>query len=86
MTRGKSLISPEIKEILHREDAPKKLKELFHDMHPYDVFVLCEDLEDNEIAQCIRALGIPLGIELFEEFNEERKEEIFDCFALFLFF
>lgn len=81
MTKGSSLISPEIKEILKGPDAYKRLKEAFQDMHSYDVFVLCEDLEDCDIAECIRALGIPTGIELFQEFDDHRKEEIFDCFS-----
>jgi len=81
MTKGASLISPEIKEILNADNADQKLKTLFEDMHPYDIFVLCEDLEDVDIAQCIRALGIPLGIELFEQFEDHRKGEVFDCFS-----
>ncbi len=81
MTKRHSLISPEIKEILNAPDASKHLKEAFDDMHPYDIFTLCEDLENNEIAACIKALGVPLGIELFEQFDDQRKEEIFDCFS-----
>lgn len=81
MTKGTSLISPEIQEILQGTNVEEKLRELFHDMHPYDVFILCEHLEDSEIALCIRALGIPTGIELFQEFDDERKEEIFNCFS-----
>ena len=81
MTRRLSLISPEIKEILNAPDASKHLKEAFDDMHPYDIFTLTEDLEDQEIAACIKALGVPLGIELFEQFDDQRKEEIFDCFS-----
>jgi len=81
MTKRLSLISPEIKEILNAPDASKRLKECFDDMHPYDIFTLCEDLEDEEIAACIKALGIPKGIELFEQFDDQRKEEIFDYFS-----
>ncbi|MCK5178536.1 MAG: magnesium transporter, partial [Candidatus Omnitrophica bacterium] len=80
-TKSTSLISPEIQEILRETNVAQRLKELFFDMHPYDIFVLCEDLEDSEIAQCIKALGIPTGIELFQEFEDERKEEIFNCFS-----
>lgn len=76
-----SLISPEIKEILNAPDANERIKELFDDVHPYDVFTLCEDLENHEIAACIKALGIPTGIALFEEFDDERQQEIFDCFS-----
>lgn len=81
MTKGASLISPEIKEILQGPNASEKLKEIFEDMHPYDAFVLCEDLEDEEITECIKAMGIPAGIELFEQFDDGRKEEIFNCFS-----
>ena len=81
MNKSSSLISPEIQGILQGGDIVQKLKELFFDMHPYDIFVLCENLEDSEVAQCIKALGIPTGIELFQEFDDERKEEIFDCFS-----
>jgi len=76
-----SLISPEIKEILNSPDASGQLKAIFDDMHPYDIFILCEDLENEEIAACIKALSIPSGIELFEQFDDQRKEEIFDCFS-----
>jgi magnesium transporter len=76
-----SLISPEIKEILNSPDATKQLKEIFGDMHPYDIFILCEDLEDTEIAECIKALGTPTGIELFEKFDDQRRDEIFECFS-----
>jgi len=81
MAKRLSLISPEIKEILNTPDASKHLKEAFDDMHPYDIFTLCEDLEDREIAACVKALGIPTGIELFEQFDDHRKEEIFDFFS-----
>lgn len=76
-----SLISPEIQEILSGPDSAKHLKDVFAGMHPYDIFTLCEDLEDSEVAECIKALGIPTGIELFEEFDDERKEKIFDFFS-----
>lgn len=81
MTKRLSIISPEIKEILRAQDAAARLQGLFADMHPYDIFTLCEDLEDEEVAACIRALGVPQGIDLFEQFDDQRKEEIFDCFS-----
>jgi len=80
-TKRLALISPEIKEILNGSEASKTLKEVFDDLHPYDIFMLCEDLADKEIAECIKALGMPTGITLFEQFSDERKEEIFDCFS-----
>ncbi|MBN1870361.1 MAG: magnesium transporter [Candidatus Omnitrophica bacterium] len=81
MTKGASIISPEIHEILKGDHAEQEIRGLFDDMHPYDLFVLCEDLQDDEIAQCIKALGIPKGIELFQQFDDHRKEEIFDSFS-----
>ncbi|MCK5581275.1 MAG: magnesium transporter [Candidatus Omnitrophica bacterium] len=76
-----SLISPEIQELLKSPEKTVQIRALFEDMHPYDIFVLCEDLENIEIAECIKALGVPLGIELFQEFEDELKKEIFDCFS-----
>jgi len=80
MLKKGSLITPEIQDILKRPDKTERIKELFKDMHPYDIYVLCENLESFEVAECIKALGIPVGIELFEEFDDEVKKEIFDCF------
>ena len=71
---------PEIEEILNSPDKARLLREAFEDMHPYDMFVLCDDLEDRQIAECVRILGIPTGISLFERFEDERKKTIFSCF------
>lgn len=76
-----SVIGPEIKEILNSENKDERLREYFSEMHPYDIFVLCEDLDSAEIADCIKALGSPIGIQVFEEFDDERKEDIFACFS-----
>ena len=76
-----SIISPQIQEILRMEDKAAKLRDFFSDMHPYDIFVLCEDLSNAEIAECIKALGMPQGIEVFEYFEDDHRKEIFDCFS-----
>ncbi|MCK5215978.1 MAG: magnesium transporter [Candidatus Omnitrophica bacterium] len=76
-----SLIGPEILEILSSPQSADKIRESFAEMLPYDIFVLCDDLQDDQIARCIKALGVPTGIELFQEFNDERKREIFSCFS-----
>ncbi len=76
-----SVIGPEIQDILNSENATERIRQYFADMLPYDIFVLCDDLEDNQIAQCVRALGIPAGIQLFQEFNDERKKGIFSFFS-----
>ena len=78
--RRASLISPQIQEIMQSPQKEERIRELFANMHPYDIFVLCEDLKAAEIAECIRALGVETGIELFQEFPDDRKKEIFDCF------
>lgn len=81
MKKKISLISPEIKEILNLPNKEEKLKELFYDMHPHDIFILVEGLERDQIAQIITALGIPKGIELFEEFKISDKNRIFAHFT-----
>jgi len=79
-TKKISLISPEIKSILDSPDKEKRIKDLFGTMHPFDIFTLFENLESFEVAECIKALGIPIGIQVFEQFDEEDKGKIFDCF------
>lgn len=76
-----SLIAPQIHKILKADDRYDRIKEFFLDMHPFDIFTLCEDLENTEVAEIIKGLGIAVGIEVFQEFDEERQSEIFDCFT-----
>ncbi|MCA9404591.1 MAG: hypothetical protein KC897_12455, partial [Candidatus Omnitrophica bacterium] len=80
MQRRGALITPQIQDILKSANTVERIRELFADMHTYDIFILCENLEDDEIAESIKALGIPVGIELFEQFDDERKKDIFNCF------
>jgi len=80
MDKRVSLIQPEIQEILSDPKAFEMIRDAFGDMHPYDIFSLCEDLEHAEIAACIQALGVTLGTRVFQQFDNERKKEIFDCF------
>ena len=80
MVKRGGLIGPEITNLLKEDDKDAKIKAFFEDMHPYDIFVLCENLEDYKVAEVIKALGIPEGILFFEEFDDERKKDIFDCF------
>jgi magnesium transporter len=75
-----SLIGPEIEEILNSSNKAEQLKENFKDIHPYDIFILCEDLESHQIADIVKSLGIPTGIDVFEQFDAERKREIFGQF------
>jgi magnesium transporter len=81
MQRRISIISPEIKEILGSPDKDKKLKELFSDFHPRDIFELCEDLLPAENAQIIIALSRPLGIEFFQHFKIGSQRAIFRHFS-----
>ncbi|MCA9408273.1 MAG: magnesium transporter [Candidatus Omnitrophica bacterium] len=81
MIKRGSIINPEIQAVLSSSNRKEGIKKLFADMHPYDIFVLCEDLDNTQIAECIRALGVPAGIELFEQFDDDRRKEIFSCFS-----
>jgi magnesium transporter len=81
MQKRISIISPEIKEILSLPDKNEKLKEIFSDFHPRDIFELCEDLEPEENAQIIIALGRPLGIEFFQHFKIAQQRAIFRHFS-----
>ncbi|MCA9405596.1 MAG: magnesium transporter [Candidatus Omnitrophica bacterium] len=81
MEKRVPLLSPVIQEILNSPNASEALKDAFFEMHPYDIYTICEDLADHEIAACVKALGNPLGIALFEEFEDERKTGIFNCFS-----
>ncbi len=75
-----SLASPEIREILEQDNYREKIRELFSDMHPYDIFSSIEDLPIEDIAKIIAALK-EKGIEVFEYFSDEDKKEIFYCFS-----
>ncbi|MBP7089044.1 MAG: magnesium transporter [Candidatus Omnitrophica bacterium] len=81
MQKGISIISPEIKEVLSLPDKNQRLREMFKDFHPRDIFVLCENLEPQENAQIVIALGRPLGIEFFQEFRISQKRPIFRHFS-----
>jgi magnesium transporter len=81
MPNKASVIGPEIEEILKSANKEEQIREMFADMHPYDIFVLCEDMEDLQVAECVKALGIPAGISVFEEFDDNRKKGIFNCFS-----
>lgn len=75
-----SIISPEIQEILNLPNKTEKIREIFSDFHPRDIFVLCENLEPQENAEIVIALGRPLGIDFFEEFKIKQQREIFRHF------
>lgn len=76
-----SVIAPEIKEILNSPDKKQKVTEFFSDLHHYDIFVLCKDLPSDEIAEIITYLGLPKGIDLFEEFSINQQRKIFRNFS-----
>jgi magnesium transporter len=75
-----AFIAPEIKEIMVLEDRTDKLREVFSEFHPRDIFVLCEGLEPEENAEIVMALGRPLGIEFFQEFEIKQQRQIFRHF------
>lgn len=80
MQKKTPFISPEIKEILALPDKTEKLREVFSDFHPRDIFILCEDLQPKENAEIVMALGWPLGIDFFEEFKIKQQKKIFRHF------
>ncbi len=75
-----SLIAPEIKEIMAMDDRAEKLREVFLDFHPHDIFLLCEALDPEDIAEIVMALGRPLGIEFFQEFEIKDQRRIYKYF------
>jgi len=80
--RGKiSIAGVELREILTEENAREILREIFHNVHPFEIFSLIEGLEAQEIAKVITKLGFPIGAEVFEYFEDEDREEIFREFS-----
>lgn len=77
-----SLIGPEIKELMQDEDFDQKIRDSFLDLHAYEVSSSLEGLEAADIARILLALGIPAGVDVFEEFEDEDQQEIFKCFSL----
>ena len=81
MTQTKaSIISPEIKEILSSPEKKERLCKFFDDMHPHDIYILAQGLTPGEIAEIVMALGMPKGIEFFQEFKIRRQRQIFRQF------
>ena len=80
MKNNAALIAPEIKEIMLLEDRVDRLRAVFLDFHPRDIFLLCEGLEPEENAEIVMALGRPLGIEFFQEFGITLQRQIFRYF------
>jgi len=81
MGKKVSLISPEMAEILSASNREEQLRDIFSDFHSRDIFVLCEDLDPDENAVIVMALGYPLGVEFFQEFRTLQKLEIFRHFS-----
>jgi magnesium transporter len=77
-----SLIAPEIHEIMDDLDFKQKIQDSFSDLHAYEVSTSLEGLEPFEIARILLALGIPKGVDIFEEFEDSDKSDIFLCFTL----
>jgi magnesium transporter len=81
MGKRVSLISPEMEEILSAPNREEQLRDIFSDFHHRDIFVLCEDLDPDENAIIVMALGYPLGIRFFQEFRTLQQLEIFKHFS-----
>jgi len=81
MQNRASIIAPEIDEIIALPNRDQHLREIFSGLHPHDIFLLCKDLEPAQNAQIVIALGRPLGIEFFENFDIPHKKEIFRHFS-----
>lgn len=80
--KGKfSIAGPELREILSEENAREILREIFCDVHPFEIFSLIEGLEEEDIARIITKLGFPLGAEVFEYFEDDDREDIFKHFS-----
>ncbi len=77
----KSIISPEIEEVLKLPNKDAEIRKLFLDLHPREISTLCEDLEPQQNAQIVIALESPLGIEFFQQFKTKRQREIFRHFS-----
>ena len=70
--RGKiSIAGVELREILTEENAREILREIFNNVHPFEIFTLIEGLESKDIANVIMKLGFPIGAEVFEYFEDE---------------
>ncbi|MFA6636457.1 MAG: magnesium transporter [Candidatus Omnitrophota bacterium] len=80
MKKSTAWIAPEIKEIMALDDRAEKIREAFSESHPHDIFLLCEGLEPRDNAEIVMALGRPLGIEFFQEFEIKTQRQIFRFF------
>ncbi|MBU0534423.1 MAG: magnesium transporter [Candidatus Omnitrophica bacterium] len=79
--QNKSIISPEIEEVLKLPNKDEEIRKLFLDLHPREIFTLCEDLKPQQNAQIVIALKSPLGIEFFQQFKTKRQRGIFRHFS-----
>lgn len=76
-----SVAGPEIREILNSPGANENIRNIFLNMHPFEIYSLIEGMETNEISQIIRYLRFPLGAQIFEYFDDDDREEIFHHFS-----
>ena len=79
--RKKSIIFPEIEEVLKLSNKDEKIRNLFMDLHPREIFTLCENLKASQNAQIVIALGTQVGIEFFQQFKVRQQRAIFSYFS-----
>ena len=79
--QNKSIIYPEIEEVLKLPNKDEEIRKLFLDLHPREIFTLCEDLKPQQNAQIVIALKSPLGIEFFQQFKTKHQRGIFRHFS-----
>lgn len=79
--QNKSIIYPEIEEVLKLPNKDEEIRKLFLDLHPREIFTLCEDLKPQQNAQIVIALKGPLGVEFFQQFQTKQQRGIFRHFS-----
>ncbi|MDY6787849.1 MAG: magnesium transporter [candidate division WOR-3 bacterium] len=75
-----SIAGPELRKVLKGSDPESRIRELFRELHPFEIFSLIEGMEYDEIAAIIQYIRFPKAAELFEYFDEEEAQQIFHHF------
>lgn len=76
-----SIAGPEIRDILKSTDAKGSIRNIFINMHPFEIYSLIEGLENEEISQIIEYIRFPLAAQIFEYFDDDDREDIFRHFS-----
>ncbi|MFO8062558.1 MAG: hypothetical protein R6U31_06490, partial [bacterium] len=75
-----SIAGPELRQVLKGPAPESRIRELFRELHPFEIFSLIEGMEYDEIATIIQYIRFPKAAELFEYFDEEEAQQIFHHF------